>query len=461
MKIVSLLRNLIVESARFNVLYDKYVKPKTAQTPGKKDKGLMDFITLKTIIFADPTTRKPENFDIEGASEKDMDKVQPGRYTNWLLRSFEKPKLSELGLPEDEVDTKSKRFQEAYREYLRLFMEDLHKTTEDLQKFERAKQYLPQEQRDINKYTPKTLFDTLDGFQIPEKKKKELEKKEAKASRKGFEHAGSEIIYQGPKWTLVKISDTGVKGQDAAIYFGGSQQYEKGETRWCTSAPGLTWFNNYIKDGPLYVVLPNDDEGKVGQLTGLPQKRYQFHFPSSQFMDRKDHQINLVEMLNGEMVELKEFFKDEFAKGLVQKGGQKVEINYPDSSAGKFIALYGFEELFQSLPDDIEHLLIHNKSKEKIELDVPSSVTRFKKVQALLFQNICKSLPENLGEMSNLTILSLPNNNNLTSLPASLANTKSLTFINLKDSNPNVKIPDVLKQKMENEGNGFFYITQD
>jgi hypothetical protein len=368
--------------------------------------------------------------------------------------------MSELELPVDqEIDRTSKAYKSATMEFRRLFLEDLYKTTDDLKKFERAKTYLPQEQRDINKFTPRTLFDTLADFQIPEKKKAEMEKKEAKKSREGFNHAGGEIIYEGPKWTMIRITDQGQVGKDAAIWYGGFHEYDLGESRWCTSSPGLSYFNGYIKDGPLYVIFPNDDKGLVGKKTGLPQERFQFHFPSNQYMDRHDRQINLVEYLNGPMSDLKEFFKPEFAKGLVNKGGNKVEINYPDSSAGKFVALYGFDDLFDSLPQDIEHLLINNKSKEDIALVVPESLGRFTSLQALLLQNIVKSLPESIGKLTNLNFLALPNNKHLVSLPVGIGNIPGLAFINLKDSNPNVKIPPALQEKLSNEGNGFYYVN--
>jgi Leucine-rich repeat (LRR) protein len=176
-------------------------------------------------------------------------------------------------------------------------------------------------------------------------------------------------------------------------------------------------------------------------------------------MDRHDRQINLVEYLNGPMSELKEFFKPEFAKGLVNKGGNKVEINYPDSSAGKFVALYGFDELFDSLPVDIEHLLINNKSKEDIALDVPESLGRFTSLQALLLQNIVRSLPESIGKLQNLNFLALPSNKQLQNLPSGIGQIPGLAFINLKDSNPNVKIPNDLREKLSDEGNGFYYVN--
>lgn len=460
MRITSLLSKLILEQSRFQVLYDKMVKPsEKAIERNKKASGLMDFDALKTIIFADPSTKYPENFDIQGASINDMENVKVGKYTQWLLKNFVAPKQSELGSTPEDLEPNSREYKSAVTEYRRLFLEDLYKTTDDLKKFERAKQYLPQDQRDINKFTPRTLFDTLKDFQIPEKKRQELEKKEAKKTREGFKHAGGEIIYEGPNWTLIKVTDQGAVGKDAAIYYGGFHEYDKGESRWCTSSPGLTYFNGYIKDGPLYIIFPNDDKGQVGQKTGLPVERYQFHFPSGQYMDRHDRQINLVEYLNGPMSELKEFFKGEFAKGLVTKGGDKVDISYPDSSAGKFVALYGFDELFESLPDTIEHLLINNKSNEDISFDIPNSLGRFTSLQALLLQNIVKSLPESIGNLKNLNFLALPGNKKLKSLPASIAKLESLAFINLKDSNPNVEIPPQLREKLSEEGNGFYYVS--
>ena len=459
MKITTLLSRLILEQSRFQVLFDKMVKPPVSLDKKKtKEKGLMDFETLKKIIFADPTPKGPEGFNVDGATENDMETVKVGKYAQWLLKNFVNPSMSELELPADqEIDRTSKSYKKATMEFKRLFLEDLYKTTDDLKKFERAKTYLPQEQRDINRFTPRTLFDTLSNFQIPEKKKAEMEKKEAKKSREGFNHAGGEIIYDGPKWTMIRIKDQGSVGKDAAIYYGGFHEYDQGESRWCTSSPGLTYFNGYIKDGPLYVIFPNDDKGKVGKKTGLPEERYQFHFPSNQYMDRHDRQINLVEYLNGPMSDLKEFFKPEFAKGLVNKGGNKVEINYPDSSAGKFVALYGFDELFESLPVNIEHLLINNKSKEDIALDVPESLGRFTSLEALLLQNIVKSLPESIGNLTKLNFLALPDNKHLDSLPSSIKDLQSLEFINLKNSNPNIQIPEDLMARLSHEGNGFYY----
>ena len=459
MKLAYTLRNVILENSRFDVLLDKYSQKKKDKKTGKEIKPIMDLGTLSQIIFADPTTKKPQDFDESLITVDNLSQVHPGAYTNWLLKNYAQPKVdTEIYMTDPNIPAVKKAFQE-YRE---LFMEDLFKVTGDLKKFTKYKQYFPLDKRDINKFSsPDELFRFLDDFKLPEKKQKELEKKELKKEirkeREGFSHPGGTIEFTGDKWTVVKIEGADEKAQEAASWYGGYYDYDNGETRWCTSPPNSSYFKGYIKDGPLYVMLANDDNGKVGKRTGLPQERFQFHFPSNQFMDRADHRIDLIQYLNGPMEELKEYFKPEFAKGMTTSGGKKVEIEYPSSSAAKFIALYGFDEFFSSLPDDITNLLFNNKSNEKIALDVPPTLGRFKNLEALLLMNCVKSLPETIGELSKLSFLALPDNPSLTNLPDSLLNLDGLMFVNLKGSKPNLS--DGFNNRFSEEGssgNGFY-----
>jgi hypothetical protein len=299
---------------------------------------------------------------------------------------------------------------------------------------------------------------------LPEEVRQKINKKEVKSQarqeRKGnrFAHPGAEIIFEGPTWTVVKIDGTGDAQREAAGWYGGYYDWQNGESHWCTSPPGSNYFLTYAKQGPLYVILANDDKGLVGARTGLPQERYQFNFPSNQFMDRMDHQQDLAKLLNGPMAELKELFKPEFAKGLVTGNGEKVEINYPNSSAGKFVALYGFEELFESLPTNIKYLLISNTSNETIELDVPESLGKFVNVEALLLVKLVKSLPKSIGKMKNLQFLTLSDNPGLKELPESLADLENLSFLTVRNV-PNLVIPPRLAEKLVEEGSGFYYVS--
>ena len=390
-----------------------------------------------------------------------MDKVKVGKFTQWLLKSFVKPSTQDL----DQVgtsDVNSPEYKSTIKEFKRRFLEDLFKFTDLLAKFEKIKQYIPQEQRDINKLTPNSLMSIV--VNLPEEIRNKINKKEVKSKareeRKSnkFAHPGAEIMFEGPNYTLIKIDGTGEPQREAAGWYGGYYDYLNGESHWCTSPPNSSYFLTYAKQGPLYVIMANDDKGKVGARTGLPQERYQFHFPSSQFMDRMDKQVNLVELLNGPMAELKELFKSEFAKGLVTGNGDKVEINYPQSAAGKFIALYGFNELFESLPQNIKYLLISNTSNENISLDVPESIGRFTNVEALLLVKLVKTLPDSIGNMKNLQFLTLSDNKDLKELPESLADLPNLSFLTVRNV-PNLAIPPKLAEKLVEEGQGFYYVA--
>ena len=437
----NILKDLIVESSRFQVLFDKFVKPKE-----KGKKGMMPFETLFAIIAADPTSKFPQGMDIDNAKLEDMDKVKIGKYTQWLLKNFVNP----TGL-----DVDSPNYKSAYQQYQELFMEDLYKVTGDLQKFERFKGKLPQELRDINKLTPETLYDNVKDFSLEKTKASATEKKEAS---KTYQHPGADIVYRGTDWTIARISDTGKLGKDAACFYGGSyQEPGKGETRWCTSSPGLTWFDRYIKDGPLYVVMPNTGkkfktDKEFGDVSGLPAFRYQFHFPSNQYMDPDDRQIDLIDFLNTNEEGMKDFFKPEFMKGLSSAGGTKVSVNYPSDSASKFIALYGFDEFFETLPKNINRLEFIAKSQNNLNLNIPSTIGNFKDLTALHFVGCVASLPDSICNLEKLQFLSLPDNPNIQMLPSCIAQMPRLSVVNMKGSNKN-SIPDSLKQRLETDDN--------
>ncbi len=449
MRFTSILKDLIIESSRFQVLFDKFVKPKE-----RGQKGMMPFETLFAIIAADPTSKIPEGIDVDTAKPEDMDKVKIGKYTQWLLKNFVSPKM-EPNHPLMVLDPQSGQYKQAMKEYQELFLEDLYKVTGDLQKFERFKNRLPQEARDINKLTIETLYDNVKDFSLEKTKASATEKKEAS---KTYAHPGADIVYRGNEWTVARISDTGKLGKDAACFYGGSyQEPHKGETRWCTSSPGLTWFDRYIKDGPLYVVIPNSGkkytgDKEFGDVSGLPAFRYQFHFPSNQFMDPADRQIDLVDFLNTNEEGLKEYFKPEFMKGLSSGGGTKVSVQYPGDSASKFIALYGFDEFFSTLPKNINRLEFIAKSSNNLNLNIPSTIGNFTDLTAIHFVGCVASIPDTVCNLQKLQFLSLPDNPNIQMLPSCIAQMPKLSVINMKGSNKN-SIPDSVKQRIQEDDN--------
>jgi hypothetical protein len=447
MKFTNILKDIILTESKFIILRDKLTKPTNKE--GKKIKPLMNMDEYIQLIQADPTTRM-NNVDPENADEKELEKIKPGSYTNWLIKQYLTPVTESK--PGDFT------YEREVKQYKNVFMEDLYKVTMDLKKFDRFKGRLPEESRDINKLNKDQLYELVKDFSLEKTKTSKGEREEAS---KTYEHPGAEIIFRGSDWTVAKISRKDQLGKDAAEFYGGYHlDTTKGETRWCTSSPGLSWFDRYIKDGPLYVIIPNNWTGKLGEKSGLPAERYQFHFPSNQFMDPADRQIELVDFLNGRMKEFKNILKPEFAKGLTLGNGEKLVIDsFSSGAVGKYVALYGVEDLIDNLPDKLTEFQIQNKdARSQVTIKIPKSIDRFKNMQSILLENCITEIPDTICNLPELRFLSLNNNPDLTNIPECIGNLPNLVFLNLKGS-PNVKVPNSIQQKGIDMGNGLWDLS--
>jgi hypothetical protein len=442
MKFTSLLKSIIVEQSRFEVLLNALTKP-GEDKEGNKTKPKLSKKEFLELVMADPTTRL-NNIDIETATSEELGKIKAGSYVPWLVKNYLLPK-TESAVGEYSYEREVKRAKE-------VFLEDLYKVTDDLKKFERFKGRLPQEMRDINKLTPDQLYDAVKDFDLTLATTTKAERKSAPV------HPGAKLVFDGPNWRVVEIEDKGQVGKEAACFYGGNNV----ETRWCTSAPGASWFERYIKDGPLYVVFnPNDTD--VSPNTGLPKIRYQFHFPSNQFMDKDDRQQDLVGLLNGPMSELKNFFKPEFAKGLVGTTGKHFVVDGLTAGAvGKFISLYGLDDLIQSLPKTLESFSIKNGDQNNnVKIELPKEIGDFKDLKNIVMDNVSfKSIPESICQLKNLNFIAVMRNPELTTIPECIADLPRLMFLNVKDS-PNVKIPRAILEKGEEMQAGMWDLGGD
>jgi hypothetical protein len=435
MKFTPLLKSIILEQSKFEFLSNKYLKPKVNKE-GKKLKPKLTQQELNAFVEADPTTRL-NNVDLGNMSPDDLNRIKAGKYVDWLINQYLSVKTERLP-GENGYDRELAKARET-------FMEDLYKVTDDLKKFERFKSKIKGE-KDINKLTVDQLYDAVKDFDLTLATTTKAERKSAEV------HPGSKLVYDGPNWRVIEIEDKGPVGKEAACFYGGNNQ----ETRWCTSTPGTDqWFNRYIKDGPLYVVYnPNDTD--VAPTTGLPKNRYQFHFPSNQFMDKDDRQQDLVGLLSGPMKDLKDFFKPEFAKGLTVGGEKLVIDSFTHGAVGKFIALYGLDDLIGNLPPSLKEFQIQNKdSKNNIVINIPEEIGRFKDLNMIMLDNCVASIPDSVCQLQKLKFLALINNKELTSIPECISDLPSLLFLNLKGS-PNVEVPNAIKEKGTDMGGGMW-----
>ena len=101
----------------------------------------------------------------------------------------------------------------------------------------------------------------------------------------------------------------------------------------------------------------------------------------------------------------------------LKENSKKLEAKVGDGPLGKFIALYGFIELFDNLPDNLTHILIENKTKNDVRFTLPASIGRFQNLRALMLENVVDEIPDNICQLKDLELLGLPNNKGLKTLP--------------------------------------------
>jgi hypothetical protein len=434
MKFTSLLKTIIAEQSRFEILLNALTKPSENKS-GSKVKPRLTKEEFIELVKADPTTRL-NNIDINTATSDELTKVKAGKYVQWLIKNYL--------MPTTERQPGDNGYEREVKQVKDTFMEDLYKVTDDLKKFERFKSKIKGE-KDINKMTPDQLYDAVKDFDLTLATTTKAERKSAPV------HPGGKLVYDGENWRVIEIKDKGSVGKEAACFYGGNNI----ETRWCTSGPGLSYFETYINKGPLYVVYnPNDTD--VSPTTGLPKNRYQFHFQTNNFMDKDDRQQNLVDLLNGPMKELKDFFKPEFAKGLTVGNGTKFVVDsFAHGAVGTYIALYGMDDLIVNLPESLEEFQILNKGNQDIMITIPEEIAKFKNLRVILLENCISSITDAICELPNLRFLQLVRNPKLTSIPECVGNLPKLIFVNLRDSN-NVILPNFIKERGKDMGGGMW-----
>jgi hypothetical protein len=138
--------------------------------------------------------------------------------------------------------------------------------------------------------------------------------------------------------------------------------------------------------------------------------------------------------------------------------GKKIEVEYPSDSASKFISIYGFDEFFNGIPNDITNLLFNNKSTDNLDLTIPKTINRFQNLEVLMFMNCVTSIPNEIGDLKELKFISLPNNSKLKTIPDSILNLKNLKFITLKGSP--VKLSGKLLSEFSEMGTNTSFFTR-
>ena len=407
MNLNNLLENIIIEDSRYEVLMSTYAKPKK-----KGKKARMGEDQLRMIMLADPTTKFTEDADVD---DGEINKV--GAYTTWILKQYLTLSAQVSADGVEYSNDKGSPFQKALIEKTRLFNEDLYKVTENLKKYNHVKKLGKfDDEKDIGKIKSFIeLDDIVLKYDIDED---QIDKTKAERVRDDVD-----VAYEDDTW-VIYIPKT----EEASCHYGTN-------TSWCTAARGNRNYFTYYTDGsggkgPLYMIMHKED--MQNNVKRGPARHVQFHFESNQYKDSNDREIELGNFLN-ENPGLKEFFKSMFKKFLKTSSSDVVSVNYPNDTTSKYIAIYGFEDFFTSLPDTLKMIDISGPRNSTIGFKLPD-MSRFKQLETLHIESFLSELPESIGELTNLEVFATPNSKNLKGLPESIVKLKNLDVINVLGS---------------------------
>jgi hypothetical protein len=156
----------------------------------------------------------------------------------------------------------------------------------------KVKKILPAEYRDIGRID----FNGLESIAQNLDLRNALAAKEEQDAAKTMSKGDAYTAFENEAVRIIVPQD-----EDAACYYGQG-------TRWCTAARENNRFEQYARDGQMYILLP-----KQPKYDG---EKYQLHFPSSQFMDEGDNSVDsIVDLLTVRFGNLVPFFQEEMPEG--------------------------------------------------------------------------------------------------------------------------------------------------
>ena len=159
------------------------------------------------------------------------------------------------------------------------------------------------------------------------------------------------------------------------------------------------------------------------------------------------------------MAKLKEDLKSKFATDF--QSGENVTIKIPSQKEGKYIALYGFDDLIKNLSSNITFFELICTEKSYPQYALPAEFcNRFTNLETLLLDNIVSSLPDNLSNLRNLEVLNLKNNSELKTLPPSILQMSNLDMVIIRNAPDDFNPPKGFDDYFEDMGDNFYYRTK-
>jgi Leucine-rich repeat (LRR) protein len=224
----------------------------------------------------------------------------------------------------------------------------------------------------------------------------------------------AELVFESDKWVIIITHD-----KESNYIFGKN-------TTWCTAGTRYnTMFDNYNKQGPLFVLIKKGFGSRKAIQTD-PSVRMQFHFETNQFMNAEDKPIKISEFLLNNK-EIKEFFRSYVIKTVKKKSLSNTKFS--TESIIDLLSKLGYvDELIPILRDAKAEVL--NLKETALDKNVLMNIGEIKTLKTLIISDCgLTELPDGLRNLTDLVNLDISKNKKITSVPSfvnELVNLESL-----------------------------------
>lgn len=159
------------------------------------------------------------------------------------------------------------------------------------------------------------------------------------------------------------------------------------------------------------------------------------------------------------MTNLRESLKVKFTKELiVPKSNSLIIEGFTSGVMGKYLSLYGLDDLFDNLPNNLKTIRISD-SNPNLGLEIGASFTKFTELEFLVLDGCAGTVTSDICKLTNLTSVTLIESPALTTIPECIADLPNIMILNVTGSD-NVVIPQKILDKTNTMGDDSVYFFE-
>ena len=135
---------------------------------------------------------------------------------------------------------------------------------------------------------------------------------------------------------------------------------------------------------------------------------------------------------------------------------KNIMIKYGNDKFSKYISMYGNEQVFKNLPNDITRFYFEAELKDNYILKVPEELYTKQDLDILFMEGCLDYLSPAVGDLKNLRVLSISENPKLKEIPETICGLENLTVLSV--INTGAEVPQCILDRDADPSDKFYLV---